>query len=89
MQLPGVGPKTASWIVRNYRGSDEIAIVDIHIARACRAAGLTSARLTPSTDYFAIEDRFLQFASALGVPASYLDHLMWNVMRKIGGLLAA
>lgn len=27
MQLRGVGPKTASWIVRNWRASDEVAIL--------------------------------------------------------------
>ena len=31
--LPGIGPKTASWIVRNRTGSDDVAIIDIHIAR--------------------------------------------------------
>ena len=27
--LPGIGPKTASWIVRNRRASDEVAILDV------------------------------------------------------------
>lgn len=34
-----IGPKTASWIVRNYRKSDCVAIIDIHIHRAGLLAG--------------------------------------------------
>ena len=34
MTLPGIGPKTASWIVRNWMNSDAVAILDIHIVRA-------------------------------------------------------
>ena len=29
--LTGIGPKTASWVVRNHYGSDDVAILDIHI----------------------------------------------------------
>ena len=31
MTYPGVGPKTASWIVRNLTGSDRVAILDVHV----------------------------------------------------------
>ena len=34
MGLPEVGPKTASWITRNWLHSDRVAIIDIHIHRA-------------------------------------------------------
>ena len=34
LQLHGIGYKTASWIVRNFTGSDDVAIVDIHLRRA-------------------------------------------------------
>ena len=30
----GVGPKTASWIARNWLDTDQIAILDIHVLRA-------------------------------------------------------
>ena len=39
MLLPGVGPKTASWVVRNHRDSGAVAIVDIHVQRAGIDAG--------------------------------------------------
>ena len=36
LQLHGIGYKTASWIVRNFTGSDAVAIVDIHLHRGRR-----------------------------------------------------
>ena len=39
LEIPGIGPKTASWITRNWCGSDEVAILDVHICRACEIAG--------------------------------------------------
>lgn len=38
MQLPGIDPKTASWIARNWMGADDVAILDIHLLRFGRAA---------------------------------------------------
>src|SRR5207244_4134576 len=31
MRIRGVGPKTASWITRNWLTSDDVAIIDVHI----------------------------------------------------------
>ena len=42
LQLPGIGPKTASWIVRNWLGSNDVAILDIHVVRAGQLMGLFS-----------------------------------------------
>lgn len=84
MSLPGVGPKTASWVVRNHRGSDKVAIIDIHIERAGKVAGFFPANLTASRHYLTLEAMFLRFADAIEAPASLLDHMMWNIMKKIG-----
>ena len=86
MSLPGIGPKTASWIVRNFRGSDDVAIMDVHIARAGRIIGFIGHDLDPSKNYFAMETAFLGFASAIGVRASVLDGLMWDYMRRFGAI---
>ncbi len=83
-QLPGIGLKTASWITRNVRDSDSVAILDIHICRACRIAGVFSRDASPTRSYLALEARFLEFACALRVRASLLDSIMWRVMRKLG-----
>lgn len=81
MSLPGVGPKIASWIVRNDRGSDDVAIVDVHITRVGKFMGLFAEKATPTKNYFEMERAFLAFAHAIGIRASILDHMMWDVMR--------
>lgn len=83
MGLPGIGPKTASWIVRNHRGSDEVAIIDIHILRAGRHIGLFPATSDPQRHYSRLEVAFLKFAGALRVRASVLDALIWDYMRRL------
>jgi thermostable 8-oxoguanine DNA glycosylase len=60
--LPGIGPKTASWIVRNWLGSNDVAIIDIHIYRAGVLAGFFSLKDNVQSDYFDMEARFLWFA---------------------------
>lgn len=81
--LSGVGLKTSSWVVRNLRGSNLIAILDVHIVRACRLARIFPSHLSPERHYRDLERRFLGFASAIGVPASTLDALMWDYMRRL------
>lgn len=81
--LPGIGPKTASWVVRNWRRSDEVAILDVHIIRACCQIGIFPERANPATDYYGLERKYLEFSSALGVRASVLDSVMWKIMRSV------
>ena len=83
LQLPGIGPKTASWIVRNHRGSDAVAIIDVHILRAGRHVGLFPVSWQPQQHYVALESAFLEFASALDVRVSLLDALIWDYMRNL------
>jgi thermostable 8-oxoguanine DNA glycosylase len=87
-RLPGIGPKTASWIVRNRRASDEVAILDVHIVRACAHMGIFVAGATPAKDYARLESRFIRFCRAAEIRASLLDALMWRTMRSIGPSLA-
>lgn len=81
--LPGIGPKTASWIVRNRRGSDAVAILDVHVVRACRVMGLFPDDADPARGYAALERRFLAFCQAARVRAAVLDATMWSTMRGI------
>jgi thermostable 8-oxoguanine DNA glycosylase len=84
IKIPGIGPKTASWITRNWLGSDDVAILDIHIIRAGVLIGLFDRRQTVPKDYDAMEARFLEFAAALQVRPSLLDAVMWREMRQLG-----
>lgn len=81
--LRGVGPKTASWVVRNLRGSDDVAILDIHILRAGRQLGIFEASHTVERHYSQLEDAYLAFARAIATPASILDSVMWMTMRSL------
>ncbi|WP_308389821.1 hypothetical protein [Acidithiobacillus sp. AMEEHan] len=80
MQLPGIGPKTASWIARNWMDADDVAILDIHIMRVGRSIGIFPQGLTVERHYFELESLFLQFSQALGVRASELDAVIWYEM---------
>ena len=82
--LPGIGPKTASWIIRNHYGANDVAILDIHILRAGATMGLFAPKSDPARDYFKLEDRFLEFCTAINEPASLVDALMWDYMRRVG-----
>ena len=86
MRLPGVGPKTASWVVRNYRDSDNIAIIDIHIHRAGLAAGVFCADWTLPRDYSRFEEAFLAWAALGRVSAADLDAAIWRLLSTLGRL---
>jgi N-glycosylase/DNA lyase len=88
MQLPGIGPKTASWIVRNWLGSNEVAILDIHVIRAGQLMGLFSTIDRVEQHYLGMEQRFLELATAMEVPAANLDSLIWHKMRTSPRLVA-
>jgi thermostable 8-oxoguanine DNA glycosylase len=81
MTLPGIGPKTASWIVRNWLESDQVAILDIHVVRAGLLMKLFLPEDDVSQDYPRMEAKFISFSQALGVPTSDLDALIWAMMR--------
>ena len=85
--LVGVGPKTASWIARNWLGTDAVAILDIHVLRAGWAMGLFSRECKLPRDYALLEDRFIAFAQTINVRASILDAIIWSDMRKFGSRL--
>lgn len=84
LRLPGIGPKTASWVVRNHLDSDDVAIIDVHLHRACVMMKVFDADSDPARDYFGLEELFLGFARAIKVRASVLDAVIWDLMRRIG-----
>jgi N-glycosylase/DNA lyase len=83
-QLPGIGPKTASWIVRNYLATDEVAIIDVHIQRAGVIAGVFDPQWTPARSYAEMEGLFLAWASHGQVSAAALDAVIWSNMAQMG-----
>lgn len=84
VQSPGVGLKTASWIVRNYRESNRVAIVDIHVVRAGVRAGVFDPAWRADRDYYLIEQAFLAWAGNARIPASVLDASIWAHLAGLG-----
>ena len=80
----GIGPKTASWITRNWLGSNKVAIIDIHIFRACTLMSLFRGNENVEREYFALEERFLKLAQAMNVSPAEMDLIMWMRMREMG-----
>lgn len=78
--IPGIGLKTASWVVRNWTRSDEVAILDVHLMRVGKAIKLFPEHLTVERHYLALEELFLQLSRAMDVRASELDAVIWNEM---------
>lgn len=77
---PGVGPKTASWVLRNVGLGDELAILDVHILRAMEKAGRLGDYRLPR-DYEDAEQAFLGWSAELGAPAAAFDLLLWEMGR--------
>lgn len=77
----GIGPKTASWITRNHLNSSRMAIIDIHVFRACMLMGIFKGTEDLTRDYFKLETRYLALADALGTDAQRLDAVIWKTMR--------
>ncbi|WP_423758525.1 hypothetical protein [Burkholderia sp. NLJ2] len=86
-ELPGIGLKTASWIVRNLRPQSQVAILDIHILRVGQHLGLFPEDWQPETHYRQLEARFIAFARAIDVSAATLDGLMWDHMRRMSAIM--
>lgn len=82
--LEGIGPKTASWIARNWLDTDLVAILDIHVLRAGWSMNLFSRYCRLPVDYFTLEKQFIKFSNKLNVRASILDAVMWTDMRMFG-----
>jgi len=75
--IPGIGFKTASWVARNWLQANDIAILDIHILRAGILGGFFNSKYSVERDYLKLEQQFLEFSSAVGIPASELDAEIW------------
>jgi N-glycosylase/DNA lyase len=89
LDLNGVGPKTAAWIVRNFHGSDTVAIVDIWMVRALELCGVFRDSWRVDRDYASYQSAFHQYAQAGGVRPSALDMCIWEQARLTPDLLVS
>jgi thermostable 8-oxoguanine DNA glycosylase len=77
LQAPGIGMKTASWIVRNHWGSSNVAVLDVHVIRAGVRAGIFDPGMTPVRHYREMEGFFIAWANTGAVRAADLDAVIW------------
>ena len=82
LTIDGIGPKTASWITRNWLQSENVAIIDIHILRAGIIAGFFGLESDVTSGYFDLENSYISFCNALKVKPSNLDAVIWDNMKK-------
>jgi thermostable 8-oxoguanine DNA glycosylase len=82
MGLKGIGPKTASWITRNWLRSERVAILDIHLLRAGIITGFFHRDFDINTEYYDLENKYLAFCKSLDVRPSNMDAIIWSYMKK-------
>lgn len=88
MDISGIGPKTSAFIVRNYRSSDEVAILDVHVVRCGKYTGFFRSEDDPARSYCEMEQTFVRFARAIGTRPSHLDNVMWTYGRELAWIFA-
>ena len=80
-RVDGFGLKEASHFLRNIGRNDGLAILDRHILRNLKRYG--AIRAIPSSltrkRYLAVEKRFTDFSSEIGIPIDELDLLFWSM----------
>jgi hypothetical protein len=82
MELPGVGPKTASAIVRGWSACEEVALLDTHLLRVGQVIGLFSRKLTVERHYLEAEARLLKLCAAMDVRPSELEAVVAAEMSR-------
>lgn len=86
LSIDGIGPKTASWITRNWLQSENVAILDIHLIRAGQIAGIFNKNNVPFKNYYELERSYLSFCTAMDVLPSNMDAIIWSYMKKTNKL---
>lgn len=80
MALPGVGPKTASSIVRAWSAAEDVALLDAHVLRVGQVIGLFSRKLTVERHYLEVESRLLKLCAAMDLRPSELEAVIAREM---------
>ncbi|MGN7874840.1 8-oxoguanine DNA glycosylase [Roseateles sp. 22389] len=82
MALPGVGPKTASAIVRGWSASEEVALLEAHLLRVGQVIGLFPRKLGIERHYLELEARLLKLCAAMDVRPSELEAVVAAEMSR-------
>ena len=82
-ECPGVGFKTASWVLRNLGLGDELAIIDIHVLPALVDAKRIPDGIQIPKDYEMAEEAFIAWCDELDAPSAAFDLFVWHWQRGI------
>ena len=85
-ECPGIGFKSASWLLRNIGLGSELAIIDVHVLRALVDAERIPSHVRVPRDYEFIEEAFLSWCDELDAPPAAFDLFVWHWQR--GALLS-
>lgn len=80
-RCPGIGLKSASWLLRNCGMAERLAILDVHVLRVLRETGRVGPAQLPR-DYDAVERAFLRWCDELGADPAGFDLLLWDWSRR-------
>ena len=78
---PGVGYKTASWVLRNTGLGKALAIIDIHVLRALEETERIPRDVRMPQDYEMVEVAFLDWCEELNAPSAAFDLFLWQWQR--------
>lgn len=82
-QCPGVGAKSASWLLRNTGYAERLAVLDIHVVRAMQACGRLGSAELPR-DYEDAEAAYLRWCAEFNFDPARFDLLVWDFSRWRG-----
>ena len=80
-ECPGIGFKSASWLLRNVGLGSELAIIDVHVLQALLDAKRIPSDVRVPRDYEFIEQAFLCWCDELDAPPAAFDLFVWHWQR--------
>ena len=80
-RCPGIGPKTASWLLRNLGWAEELAVLDVHVVRALSEASRIGHDVRLPRDYDLVEEAFIRWCRELSAPPAAFDLFVWEWQR--------
>ena len=78
---PGLGLKSASWLLRNLGMGDGLAILDVHLVRALQNTKRIANDVRFPRDYYTVEKAFLEWCRELDAPSDAFDLFIWEWQR--------
>lgn len=82
-ECPGVGAKSASWLLRNTGYAERLAVLDVHVVRAMQACGRLGSTKLPR-DYEDAEAAYLRWCAEFDFDPARFDLLVWDFSRSRG-----